>query len=355
MDVSESKATQVTALASVFLVLTSVTMAIRLYVRGFMIKSLGIDDYIMVISFLCYLGYLICQLVGVSYGIGRHRAVLEDARAEVALMCWWLCEVFYAPTTSLLKVSVGFFLLRITVNKYQIWIIRLFVAGSMLCGTIYFLLIIFQCNPISFWWDLDVTHKGKCINALAFAICSWVISILNSAADLTFAIVPMFLVAQTTMSSRTRVLVCILLGIASIAGIVTIIRMPYLHTLDHYKGDFLWNTINVAALTTLECGLGITAANLATFRPLIRRVRGTTKATSTGQDRSQSRVLSLPMNNLEHRNQVASNTGIKKTTTYITSVSDNEHWRQPGHSRSESKEALNYIDDMSVGSASSRV
>ena len=124
--------------------------------------------------------------------------------------------MFYAPATSLLKISVGFFLLRLTISKFQIWTIRLFIAGSMVCGSVYFLLIVNQCHPISFWWDLDPDHTGTCIDATAFAICSWIISVLNSTADLTFAIIPMFLVRKTTISTRTKVLVSGLLGIASV-------------------------------------------------------------------------------------------------------------------------------------------
>lgn len=311
-----------------------------------MIKSLGLDDYVMVFAYLFYLAYLITQLVGVSYGIGQHWYNLEETRRQTALMCWWLCEVFYAPTTTLLKVSVGFFLLRICVKKIQIWIIRFFIAGSMVCGTIYLLLILFQCSPVSYWWDLNPENTGKCVSPLAFAVLSWIISVLNSFADLTFAIIPMFMVAQTTMSTRTRIAVCILLGIASIAGVVTVVRMPYIHTLNHYKGDFLWTTVEVATLTTLECGLGITAANLATFRPIIKRFQGTSRGTSL-PEHSQSRRPSVPIANVELRGGVSTTAGIQKTTTYITSVSNNDGWNKPlpPVAKSESKEALNYYDD----------
>lgn len=50
------------------------------------------------------------------------------------------------------------------------------------------------------------------------------------------------------------------------------IRIPYLHTLRSYKGDFLWNTTNVAIWTTVEVGVGITAGCFATLRPLMKRV-----------------------------------------------------------------------------------
>lgn len=47
--------------------------------------------------------------------------------------------------------------------------------------------------------------------------------------------------------------------------------MPYLHTLADYKGDFLWSTTDVAIWTTVEVGIGITAAGIATLRPLYQR------------------------------------------------------------------------------------
>lgn len=246
-----------------------------------MLKAMGIDDYVMIAALIAYTAYLVCQLGGVAYGTGRHIEYLTTENAQAALKYWWFCEVFYAPSTSLLKVSVGLFLLRIVTNRAQKWIVYIFVAGSIIFGSVYFFLIIFQCSPISFWWDLNPERQGTCVSPTAFAICSIIISILNSAADLAFAIVPGIIVWSTTMTTRTRALVCVLLGLASIAGIVTIVRIPYLHTLNSYKGDFLYDTWQVAVLTTLEVGLGITAACAATFRPLVQQWLGPSQRTAT--------------------------------------------------------------------------
>ena len=46
--------------------------------------------------------------------------------------------------------------------------------------------------------------------------------------------------------------------------------MPFLYTLTH-SHDFLWDTTNVAICSSIEPGLGITALNLATLRPLFRK------------------------------------------------------------------------------------
>lgn len=53
------------------------------------------------------------------------------------------------------------------------------------------------------------------------------------------------------------------------ASTATIIRIPYIHTLNN-KADFLYATTDVAIWSCSETGLGITAANAVTLRPLIR-------------------------------------------------------------------------------------
>lgn len=51
----------------------------------------------------------------------------------------------------------------------------------------------------------------------------------------------------------------------------TIIRIPYIGSLEHYKGEFLYNTTDVAIWTTVEVGIGATAANFATLRPIFQQ------------------------------------------------------------------------------------
>ncbi|PNS21980.1 hypothetical protein CAC42_578 [Sphaceloma murrayae] len=345
---AEDKSREVLALAVIFMFFTTATMATRFYVRVKIIKAIGADDWTMLGAYSLFMAYLICQLGGVRYGTGRRIGDLERDDAQRALSFWFLCEIFYAPATTLVKVSVGLFLLRITVSKVQIWIIRIFIAGSLIFGIIYTFLIIFQCNPISFWWDLNPASTGKCINATVFAICAYIISALNTAADFTFALLPMFLVWNTSMNKKTRGLVCVLLGMASVAGVATVVRIPYLSTLNHYKGDFLWNTTEVAMLTTVEVGLGITAACAATFRPLVQRWLGSSRGTAY-----VSTSHGAPTNGRSVRLRDLENGGLggppgTKNATYIATVTRGDSWsRMPDLVPSESKEIL--TDARSVG------
>jgi hypothetical protein len=62
-------------------------------------------------------------------------------------------------------------------------------------------------------------------------------------------------------------------NIRNSASSATIIRFPYLYSLTDID-DFLYSTSDVAIWSTVETGLGITAAAVATLRPLLRSFLG---------------------------------------------------------------------------------
>lgn len=62
------------------------------------------------------------------------------------------------------------------------------------------------------------------------------------------------------------------------ASSATIVRFPFLHTLTDID-DFLYSTADVAIWSTVETGIGITAAAAATLRPLLRSFFGSNGST----------------------------------------------------------------------------
>jgi hypothetical protein len=152
-----------------FIVLAWVTFCLRIYVRGFLLRSWGTDDWLIACAIVCltlnhdkhqnlpteqgfFTIYIICQTAGIVYGTGKHLQDLDPDRARTALIFWWLCELFYIPAAVFLKLSIGVFLHRIAINRYHVWLVRLMMFCSGLFGSVYFLLAIFQCKPISAWW-----------------------------------------------------------------------------------------------------------------------------------------------------------------------------------------------------------
>ncbi|KAI5211860.1 hypothetical protein AUEXF2481DRAFT_36791 [Aureobasidium subglaciale EXF-2481] len=262
---------QVEGVMITFWVLSWVIVSLRIYVRAVMIKSFGRDDVAMIVTLLLFTGYLSCQAAAVTHGIGRYRKDIPDDHLPIGFAAWMFAEVFYTASASVLKVAVGLFLERITQNKVHILIIRIMMAATMLIGTIYLFVALFQCTPISFYWDFSPNAKGHCISPMVLVVISYCASVLNGAADFFFGILPIFIVKDLNMKRNTKIVVACILGFAAIGSLSTLVRLPYVKQLGTYKGEFLYTSTYIALWSTVEVGIGISAASLATLRPLVQK------------------------------------------------------------------------------------
>ena len=169
----------------------------------------------MVVTLCFFTAYLVCQLGGAIHGTGQHRENITDESAQTALHYWFFCDLFYTITTSVFKIAIGLFLLRITIHPIHIWIIRFIMTVAGIVGIAYTLLVIFQCKPISYWWDLNPNHTGTCLSASLVMYFTYVVSALNSIADWTFGLLPIFVVKDLQMKRRVKVIVSAIIGLAA--------------------------------------------------------------------------------------------------------------------------------------------
>jgi hypothetical protein len=86
---------------------------------------------------------------------------------------------------------------------------------SAFVGTAYTLLVLFQCKPVSFWWDLNPEGEGQCLSASLVVIFTYIVSGLNSFADWTFGLLPIFIVKDLQMKKRAKVIVSSVIGLAA--------------------------------------------------------------------------------------------------------------------------------------------
>ncbi len=76
-------------------------------------------------------------------------------------------------------------------------------------------LVIFQCKPISFWWDLNPNHAGTCLSPALVTNFTYVVSALNSFADWTFGILPIFIVKDLQMKKRMKMVIASVIALAA--------------------------------------------------------------------------------------------------------------------------------------------
>jgi hypothetical protein len=192
----------------------------------------------------------------------------------------------YILTTIIFKLSLAVFFLRIVNQRWQRQVIIGSVTVYTLFGTAWLCVALFQCgNPGDFGKN---ELEGKCLpfqtvlrplnytHGVFNAVTDWIFAIsklritLNHLHNrlLTPPKVPIFVVQSAQMHRQQKITVCTILGLGVLGSICSIVRLAYVDVIGVPLQDLLVSAPNFAIVSIIELGLGVTAACLATLRPL---------------------------------------------------------------------------------------
>ncbi|KAL4879980.1 hypothetical protein BJY04DRAFT_228878 [Aspergillus karnatakaensis] len=365
-DDSDARSMAVTATASVFVAVAAVAVSLRCYVRGWLNKAFGWDDWAMVVAMIFHFMFAGCMIGGAIYGTGRRFEVLTAHQRVTAMKYWWLCEIAYCFASIGCKISVCIFLLRITVKRIHNWILYLVMVLTVITGLIFMFIMLLQCKPLEYFWTrtaMDPSIEGSCISIEIVITMTYVYSAFSALCDFTVGILPIFIVRKLHMRRKTKLAVLGILSMACIASSAVIVRIPFVKTFR--DPDFLYATVEIAIWSNIETGLGITAGSLATLRPLVRRWFGSSTDpnynASPFPGRSSSKRLGpnqdrpLPLGSLDdtgHGRLRPDKLAVTVTTVHTQHDRD-EQWGDLTGRRS-SVERLTNRDEESASSKSSR-
>ncbi|KUJ14564.1 uncharacterized protein LY89DRAFT_590129, partial [Mollisia scopiformis] len=192
---------------------------------------------------------------------------------------WFTAELSYTLTTILIRLSIGFFLLRTCNSRLHIWTIKIAMVIMTLLTITYFWFIFFQCHPVSYFWLQFSGGEGTCFSGQAVEDATIIFSVFAVATDLIFGVLPIFLIWNLQMNPKAKAVVGGLLTLGIVAGLSVIIRIYYVHKVD-LASDFLYATSKVSIWSMIEPAIGICCMAASTYRPLFKslleKVSGTT-------------------------------------------------------------------------------
>ncbi|KAF2090667.1 hypothetical protein K490DRAFT_61990 [Saccharata proteae CBS 121410] len=267
---------------------------LRLYVRIGVLKiRLDVDDYMMIVCILSFTWMAIAMILLVYFGFGQHISSVPISELIQAFKIYLHGELGYIAAVLFFKLSVSFFYLRITNLKWQRKIIYVLAVVNVLYSTGYFILLIFQCTPVSYLWTRFVGGKGTCLSNDVVINTSYAHNAMSLVSDWTLAILPIFLIKGSSLNLRTKVIVILLLGLGAFASIASLIRMTKLRALSDSL-DYTYTSIPIIFWSALEAVISILVANLATYRPLFQSLIKTvtkpaSKNSSSGPNRFSMR------------------------------------------------------------------
>lgn len=101
------------------------------------------------------------------------------------------------------KISIGYFLLRITVERIHTWIIGVVMFLTVAMGIVFFFITMLQCAPISYFWDKN--QHGSCLNIDIIIAITYLYSAFSVICDFTFALLPIALIMKLQMNRKTKI------------------------------------------------------------------------------------------------------------------------------------------------------
>lgn len=180
---------------------------------------------------------------------------------------YYLGEMFYVCSASVLRVSIAFLLLRISKTPWMRAMIWVVMFISTLAGIVTTAELTFQCQPISYFWNVSRDPvAGHCIDSRVTTIFGYTHAAASCVSDWTLGVLPWLIVRDIT-SRKQKIQVACLLCFANFGSVATTIRFATIHQLNASE-DFLYDSVPLAVWSAAEVGTGLSAASIATFYPL---------------------------------------------------------------------------------------
>lgn len=127
-----------------------------------------------------------------------------------------MSECFYILTMTALKLSLAVFFLRILSNQWQRWLVIGAVSTSTAFGIAYFFFAVFQCGRVD---TINVfiirMISGQCASKPVGMAMNYTYSLLGAISDWTCGLVPIFLLKDSNMPRKAKVVACGILVFAS--------------------------------------------------------------------------------------------------------------------------------------------
>ncbi|KAL9101117.1 MAG: hypothetical protein Q9163_003594 [Psora crenata] len=214
-------------------------------------------------------GFITCEVI--VGGLGRHQYYLTLAQKRNFQALGWADWIQTFITLALTKISICLFLLRVVDARNVklaihglIWFLILFTA-------IFVFLFVGVCRPLKAYWNINVPG-AVCLSDLQVQNITLAQGILSIITNLICAAFPIFFFRNLQVKLKTKVALCLLMGLGVITAACCTVRTALSGALT--DPDITWAITANVAWRLPEVNIGIVCANAPIFRPLYLFFRG---------------------------------------------------------------------------------
>ncbi|KAF2116650.1 hypothetical protein BDV96DRAFT_645067 [Lophiotrema nucula] len=293
----ESLKPLINTLAILFVILSTIAVALRIYTRRALLHVFGADDVSITIAQVLAVAVSVTTGLEAVWGLGRHTRFVSQGDAIKQSKSLYANIMIYNAAQIITKISFLIQYRRLFPSRKMQKICFWLLIFIVIWGLAQEFIVSFSCTPLTLF---EPKMSGKCIWALPV----WYLtSSMNIVTDFIIFVIPIIPVLKLQMRTRQKVLLLGLfcLGFLQVSShfskhdltspstcIISLIRLSTLHKGINTTDPF-WDNAPAAYWSVVELNCGILCACLPTLRPLISKfvpklltTRGSTAKSSTG-------------------------------------------------------------------------
>ncbi|CAI7599697.1 unnamed protein product [Penicillium glandicola] len=251
-------------------ILCMLVLALRIYTRTVIRRSLGWDDLLLIITLILMVVFSALCTAAAQYGMGVHAGVLSVEETTHGMLLLLIGQSVISIAMGLSKTAVVAFLMRIVVKKWHKAFLWFWNISIMSLSILLAVAVFAQCTPVQSIWDSQVPSNGCSLNlaVIATVMCAW-----SAVLDFVLAIFPWLALWNLNMKKKEKYTICISLSLGIFAGICGIIRTTGLNALTQ-STDYLYATTDSVIWTMSELTTSVICVSIPALRPLYRSIRG---------------------------------------------------------------------------------
>lgn len=203
----------------------------------------------------------------------------------------------YIATMIAFRFGLGLYFLSIF-HVYATWrkIIWFTIAICTVCGVLDIVwTIVYPCQLQMLFFVGLPTCQGQSIR-VSWEVITAIWSFVTAMSDIIYAVLSVLALRKLQLPFKTMIQGALLCGVGSIGGLASLVRLVLL--VANWPGaSLLGQCLHFTIWSVIEPGLGLTAAALATLRPLVHHIRetvlGQTQSEPSSKGPVQMRELEL--------------------------------------------------------------
>ncbi|KAE8391493.1 hypothetical protein BDV23DRAFT_171655 [Aspergillus alliaceus] len=271
--------------------ITMIVVAARIFIRSRILRSLGADDHLILVSTAFGIIYVATSTADVMAGYGKHTSVLSDNTLERVMLLNTISYVFGVFSFTLPKFSVATLLTRLLNpglrQRIAIWTL-IGLATAAACVNI--VLLFTLCDPPEAMWKIKLAG-ASCKDAAILIYYAIFTGALSGLTDLYLAIYPSTVLWKLQMPLPRKLAISAALGLGAIASAMAVVKCTQLKNLGD-RIDYTYSNVELSiwtkyafliylfrpyvdihSRTSVEANMVVIASSIPTLHPLLKAIK----------------------------------------------------------------------------------